>query len=112
MNILTKRQLEVAKLVTYGLSNKEIATRLSISVSTVKGHVTAVMTRLNVSSRVEIATWCLQHPTGDVPLTERFYKAAQQIVHDSVVRAEAEKRKKEELYQKYYWFLRWLPWLR
>jgi two-component system nitrate/nitrite response regulator NarL len=50
---LTSRQLEVLQLVDVGLSNKEIAQRLCIEVSTVKNHVHQVLDKLHVRSRTE-----------------------------------------------------------
>ncbi|MEE3852556.1 LuxR C-terminal-related transcriptional regulator [Gordonia sp. LSe1-13] len=51
---LTNRQLEVARLVAEGLSNAEIATRLYISPKTADHHVSAVLTKLGLSSRREV----------------------------------------------------------
>jgi DNA-binding NarL/FixJ family response regulator len=50
---LTDRELEVLKLVARGLSNKEIATRLDISETTVKTHLRGVFAKLRVLSRTE-----------------------------------------------------------
>ena len=52
---LTARQHEVARLITAGAANSEIAARLGVSVSTVEKHVSAIMGRWNVRSRAEIA---------------------------------------------------------
>jgi non-specific serine/threonine protein kinase len=54
---LTKRQLEIARLVALGFSNKEIAARLHLSVRTVEGHVDRSLAKLDLRSRVQIATW-------------------------------------------------------
>jgi NarL family two-component system response regulator LiaR len=51
--ILTDRELEVLKLVTKGLSNKEIGDKLSLSVRTVEGHLGSIFGKLGVSSRTE-----------------------------------------------------------
>jgi DNA-binding CsgD family transcriptional regulator len=48
---LTNRQLDVAKLVARGFTNAEIATRLYISPKTADHHVSAVLTKLGVSTR-------------------------------------------------------------
>jgi len=51
--ILTDRELEVLKLVTKGLSNKEIGDELALSVRTVEGHLGSIFGKLRVSSRTE-----------------------------------------------------------
>ena len=50
---LTEREHEVLKLVARGLSNKEVATRLAISETTVKTHLRNVFAKLRVLSRTE-----------------------------------------------------------
>jgi DNA-binding NarL/FixJ family response regulator len=52
---LTPRQREVLGLLTQGLSNKEIATRLTLSEGTVKLHVTAILRALKTKSRLKAA---------------------------------------------------------
>jgi len=52
---LTAREMEVAELLDQGLSNKEIAQRLSIAVPTVKNHVHRILDKLNVHRRTEAA---------------------------------------------------------
>ncbi|MBE5976755.1 MAG: response regulator transcription factor [Paenibacillaceae bacterium] len=49
--LLTKRELEVLKLISSGASNEEIAQLLYISISTVKSHILNLFTKLNVNSR-------------------------------------------------------------
>jgi two-component system nitrate/nitrite response regulator NarL len=51
---LTARQREIAALLGDGLSNKDIAQRLSLSVPTVKNHVHAVLERLQIAHRWEV----------------------------------------------------------
>lgn len=53
---LTPRQGEILWLVMRGLPNKHIASRLGISESTVKEHVTGILDRMGVRSRVEAIT--------------------------------------------------------
>jgi two-component system, NarL family, response regulator YdfI len=50
---LTPRELEILGLLAAGDSNKTIAARLSISVHTVKFHISSILTKLGVSSRTE-----------------------------------------------------------
>ncbi|MBI1361547.1 MAG: helix-turn-helix transcriptional regulator, partial [Alphaproteobacteria bacterium] len=52
---LTRRQVQVLELVADGLSNPEIADRLCISAKTAEHHVSALITRLEVTSRKEAA---------------------------------------------------------
>jgi DNA-binding NarL/FixJ family response regulator len=54
-NLLTCRQQQIVQLINEGLSNKEIARRLSLGVSTVKNHVHNILDRLRVSRRAEAA---------------------------------------------------------
>ncbi|WP_159622748.1 helix-turn-helix transcriptional regulator [Ruania rhizosphaerae] len=53
---LTPRQQEIATLVRAGLSNREIAERLVVSLRTVDTHVGHIFTRLGVNSRADLAT--------------------------------------------------------
>jgi len=55
LNDLTLRQLEILKLLSKGLSNKEIANLLDISLNTVKVHVSSLMRSLEVENRTEAA---------------------------------------------------------
>jgi DNA-binding CsgD family transcriptional regulator/tetratricopeptide (TPR) repeat protein len=52
---LTARELQVLELIAEGLSNRQIAERLFISVKTVSVHVSAVLRKLGVASRTEAA---------------------------------------------------------
>jgi pimeloyl-ACP methyl ester carboxylesterase/DNA-binding CsgD family transcriptional regulator len=60
---LTKRQKEVADLVSQGLTNREIAQRLTIDERTAEGHVERIRIRLGVRSRAQIATWWVASKT-------------------------------------------------
>ena len=54
--VLSRRELEVLRLVTEGHSNKEVAFELDISDHTVKFHVNSILTKLGARSRTEAAT--------------------------------------------------------
>ncbi len=54
---LTPRQLEVAALVTEGMTNREIADRLGIGERSAEGHVERIRIRLGFRSRSQIAAW-------------------------------------------------------
>jgi DNA-binding NarL/FixJ family response regulator len=55
--ILTRREREVAALVTKGLTNRQIGERLVISERTVESHVERIMDKLSKHTRAEIAAW-------------------------------------------------------
>jgi DNA-binding NarL/FixJ family response regulator len=54
---LTPRELEIVRLISTGLSNKEIARRLNIGLATTKSHVHNALGKLNVRRRGQVATW-------------------------------------------------------
>ncbi|WP_432095564.1 ATP-binding protein [Streptomyces sp. bgisy100] len=54
---LTPRERQIAKLVSEGLTNREIATHLVIASRTAEGHVQRILTKLGFSSRAQIAAW-------------------------------------------------------
>ena len=54
---LTRRELEISKLLAEGLSNKGIAVRLVISQRTVETHVDRILSKLGFTSRLQVASW-------------------------------------------------------
>ena len=54
---LTPREEEVAVLVSRGLTNRQIASELSISEHTVATHIAKILKRLGLSSRSRLSTW-------------------------------------------------------
>jgi DNA-binding CsgD family transcriptional regulator len=54
---LTRREREVAALLAEGLTNKEIAGRLTISQRTVETHVDNILGKLGMNSRTQVASW-------------------------------------------------------
>ncbi len=63
---LTPRQLEIVRLIGQGLSNKEIARRLCIELSTVKNHVHSALEKLGTHRRAEAAR-LVQRGSSSVP---------------------------------------------
>jgi NarL family two-component system response regulator LiaR len=57
---LTEREREVLALMIEGLNNTQIAAKLSVSPSTIKSHVSNILSKLGVSSRTEAVTLALR----------------------------------------------------
>ncbi|KJK47735.1 transcriptional regulator [Lentzea aerocolonigenes] len=55
VSLLTERERAVLVLIAEGLSNTDIGARIHVSVGTVKDHVSAILTKLRVGSRVQAA---------------------------------------------------------
>ena len=58
---LTDREREVLALMAEGLSNPDIAKRLTVELSTVKTHVSNILSKLKVSTRMEAAAFAREH---------------------------------------------------
>lgn len=58
---LTSRERDILRLLVEGLSNPEIAEKLNLSRSTVKTHVSHILEKLGVDSRVEAVTLAIRH---------------------------------------------------
>jgi len=58
---LTERELDVLNLLVLGLNNNQIAEKLIISKSTVKFHVSSILSKLNAASRTEAVSIALQN---------------------------------------------------
>jgi DNA-binding CsgD family transcriptional regulator len=54
---LTARELEVAALVAEGLTNREVAAQLRLSVRTAENHLLNVMNKLGFNNRAQVAGW-------------------------------------------------------
>ena len=63
---LTGRQLEVAVLVARGLTNRQIASKLTVSENTVANHVARIARKLDVPSRSRIAVWVTERELREV----------------------------------------------
>ncbi|MGI6084457.1 MAG: response regulator [Acetivibrionales bacterium] len=58
---LTDREIEVLKLLSKGMLNKEIATNLFISEKTVKNHISNIFRKLNVQDRTQAAVYAIKN---------------------------------------------------
>jgi len=67
---LTRREAEIAKLIDDGLSNKEIAIRLRIEVSTVKNHVHNILDKLQLHNRHSAVKYLKAHAMSQADLTQ------------------------------------------
>ena len=63
---LTPRELEVLRLISFGLTNAEAARRLQVSVHAIKFHLAAIYSRLGVTNRTEAAVTYLRFTNGVV----------------------------------------------
>ena len=63
---LTRREMEVLKLVTLGMLNKEIAHKLEISEKTVKNHVSNIFKKIEVSDRTQAAVFAIKNRIVDI----------------------------------------------
>lgn len=64
-NNLSKREMEVLKILAQGLSNQEIADQLFISLKTVKTHVSNIFNKLEVNDRTQATIYAIQHKLVD-----------------------------------------------
>lgn len=60
LDVLSAREQEVMRLIARGYAYKEVAARLYISIKTVETHVSAVLRKLQLSSRHELTAWALE----------------------------------------------------
>jgi DNA-binding CsgD family transcriptional regulator len=60
---LTKRELEIARLVASGLRNSEVASTLFLAEKTVAAHLSNIYGKVEVRSRVQLTAWIREHDT-------------------------------------------------
>jgi DNA-binding NarL/FixJ family response regulator len=65
---LTKTEWKVIEQVEYGLSNKEIADILNLSEGTVRNYLSAILNKLRLRDRTQLAIWAIQSGVGKVTL--------------------------------------------
>ena len=61
LNPLTAREAQVLRHLALGLSNKEIAFSLKLSVDTIKEHVQNILRKLEVNDRAQAAVWAVRN---------------------------------------------------
>ena len=64
---VTPRETQVLQLAAEGLSNKEIAARLSIAEKTAKNHVANIFSKLQVNDRTQAVVYAMQHGLVQLP---------------------------------------------
>lgn len=83
---LSTREVEVLALITQGLSNKEIAEKLVVSVNTLKSHIRQAYRKIDVTTRSQAVSWAITH--GFAPPDENSLESgasvAARMVTDSV----------------------------
>lgn len=62
--MLSEREVEIVRLLAQGLTNKDIAQTLILSVRTVEAHLRNIFAKLGVRSRTEAALWAVKHGYG------------------------------------------------
>jgi len=65
VNLLSKREIDVVRCVTEGLTNREIADRLGLSQHTIKNHLFRIFDKLGVSNRIELLFVTLSQNSAD-----------------------------------------------
>jgi DNA-binding NarL/FixJ family response regulator len=76
---LTARELEVVSTVVGGYPNGDIAQKFSISVKTVKHHLTNIFDKLGVSNRLELALFAVHHRLDSAPAQPTDGNSKQQL---------------------------------
>lgn len=70
LSALTGREREILSLITGGLSNREVSAQLFISPDTVKEHVSRILAKLEVTSRIEAAVVAVRAETDSARITD------------------------------------------
>jgi len=71
LNLLSRREEEVMRLVAEGLGNREVAELLNLSEHTVKNYLFHIFDKLGISNRVELVLYAVSNPKGCAPVSLR-----------------------------------------
>jgi len=63
--LLTPRELDVLRALAHGLTNREIAEKLVISETTVKTHISSILSKLQLTDRTQAALWAVREHLVD-----------------------------------------------
>lgn len=74
---LSTREVEVLALITQGLSNKEIAAKLVVSVNTLKSHIRQAYRKIDVTTRSQAVSWAITH--GFAPPDENSLESSASV---------------------------------
>jgi DNA-binding NarL/FixJ family response regulator len=66
---LTRREIDVVRLVAEGLTNRQVAQRLVLSEATVKTHLNHILAKLDVDGHPGLVAWAWRHGLGGTPAT-------------------------------------------
>jgi DNA-binding CsgD family transcriptional regulator/DNA-binding beta-propeller fold protein YncE len=81
---LSRRELEVAGLVSAGCSNHDIAERLGIAQRTAEGHVEQILNKLGFHSRSQVAAWFIEQRAREATRSTTFASAWRSVVSGHV----------------------------
>lgn len=65
-DLLSPRELDILLLLAQGMSNEDIAGELVLEVSTVKSHISRMLPKIGVRSRLQAVVWAYQHRVVEV----------------------------------------------
>jgi len=68
---LSKRELEIARLVATGMTNRAIAEKLFLAERTVESHLDHIMAKLDLNTRTQVASWLARKAFEEAPVTTR-----------------------------------------
>jgi DNA-binding NarL/FixJ family response regulator len=92
LNLLSKRETEIVKLLAAGLTNREIAERLKISQHTVKNYVFRVFDKVGASNRIELLLMTLSQNKASEPVADPVLKNFMDVdLEDAAVLAKCQR---------------------